>query len=135
MNNSKKIVESDTNNHDKKFRFNRLIPQNRGQWMGAAMTLIIGVLVASSAVLWVQLNDAQNSLHKINSELNEISPNLIAQISIAESKASNAISLASDAQSEAEDAQWSVDGAIDCVNEYMKTVGDSGGGRYTYYLC
>ena len=96
--------------------------------MGAAMTLIIGVLAASSAVLWVQLNDAQNSLHKINSELNEISPNLIAQISIAESKAS-------DAQSEAEDAQWSVDGAIDCVNEYMKTVGDSGGGRYTYYLC
>jgi hypothetical protein len=28
-----------------------------------------------------------------------------------------------------------IDALISCVNEYMETVGDAGGGRYYYYLC
>jgi len=29
----------------------------------------------------------------------------------------------------------SIDDLAECVNAYMQTVGDSGGGRYTYYFC
>ena len=64
------------------------------------------------------------------------------RVSAAENAASGA---ATDAQRAAgmaqyaEDYAFSVDsrlgGVVECINTYMKTVGDSGGGYYRYYFC
>lgn len=42
---------------------------------------------------------------------------------------------AQDARRQADDAYSRADSIAECVNTYMKTVGDSGGGYYRYYFC
>lgn len=64
------------------------------------------------------------------------------RVSAAESAANEAASEAQRAAGiaqYAEDYAFSVDGrlggVVECINTYMKTVGDSGGGYYRYYFC
>lgn|GEM_PF-2430225 len=96
---------------------------------------VIGVLAISSVLLWVQLNDTKHSVNILKTKLENVGPNLNSRLDSLESDLSDVESSVSDSESTSTDAQDSVDSLIDCVNDYMKTVGDAGGGRYTYYFC
>lgn len=60
---------------------------------------------------------------------------LADRIAQVEMEASSARSAAEVANQRADDAQFRAEDIVRCVNRYMKTVGDAGGGRYTYYFC
>jgi len=64
------------------------------------------------------------------------------RLSQAESRANSALGRADEAATNARFAQdyaaavdFRVDDVVACVNRYMKTVGDSGGGYYQYFFC
>lgn len=56
-------------------------------------------------------------------------------VSPGESNAMTALATASDAYQLASGVDFRLDQVVNCINEYMKTVGDSGGGRYQYFFC
>jgi hypothetical protein len=51
------------------------------------------------------------------------------------SRADEAASSASFAEEYAYSVDFRLDTVVECVNKYMKTVGDSGGGYYQYFFC
>lgn len=126
---------------------------------GLSLTLaLIGVGVgvsaqARSAELQEQVNrlEAQQAEvggtlaaldQRTGTSLAEYLEGLDARLSKAESTASGAASRADAAAGRAgfaEDYAYSVDfrleEVIECINRYMKTVGDSGGGPYQYFFC
>ena len=79
---------------------------------------------------------------RTGTSLAEYLEGLDARLSTAEATASSASSRADEAASRAGFAEeyassvdFRLDEVVDCVNRYMKTVGDSGGGYYQYFFC
>lgn len=127
----------------------------------AALALLIGVVGigvgVSASARNIQLQEQVDALRAQQAEVDgalaaldertgtslaEYLEGLDARLSDAEAVASGAGSRADSAMTRAgyaEDYAFSVnsrlDAVVECVNEYMKTVGDSGGGYYRYYFC
>lgn len=113
-------------------------------------TSVFGLVAALSATARVVELEAQ--IAELSGEQTAISsnfgslPNAIADL---DNRIDQAVDLATtaqlgavaageeaqDARRQAEDAYFRADSIAECVNTYMKTVGDSGGGYYRYYFC
>lgn len=128
---------------------------------GAGLSLILGLIGIGVGVSAQARNvQLQQELDQLEAQQDAVDSTLAAldqrtgtslaeyldgldfRLSRAESMASGAASRAEAAASRAgfaEDYAFSVDSrleeVVDCINRYMKTVGDSGGGYYQYFFC
>ena len=114
------------------------------------VTSVVGLVAALSAT--ARVGELEAKVAKLSGEQAVISsdfgslPAAIADLdsrvdravelaTTAQFGAAGAIEEAQDARRQADDAHFRADSVAECVNTYMKTVGDSGGGYYRYYFC
>lgn len=118
-----------------------------------AAVVLAGVSWNQARQLETQLAATQDELAEVNADQRNLASTVSAvagdvgdlQAATGESLASHLAGLdraVAQAQSDAQDAQFAsqslaarTEALVECVNEYMKTVGDSGGGYYRYYFC
>jgi hypothetical protein len=84
------------------------------------------------------VDDAHSSVVDLQTQLGDIADPSGGMGDLA-SRLDSLESDLSSATASIDDLTFGVDGIVthftECINDYMKTVGDAGGGRYTYYLC
>lgn len=118
-----------------------------------AAVVLAGVAWNQARQLETQLAATQDELADVTAEQRDLSSTVSAvagdvgdlQAATGESLSSYLAGLdraVAQAQSDAQDAQFAsqslaarTEALVECVNDYMKTVGDSGGGYYRYYFC
>jgi len=118
-----------------------------------AAVVLAGMTWNQARQLETQLAATQDQLADVTAEQRDLSSTVSAvagdvgdlQAATGESLSSYLAGLdraVAQAQSDAQDAQFTsrslaarTDSFVDCVNTYMKTVADSGGGRYWFNFC
>jgi uncharacterized protein YlxW (UPF0749 family) len=97
-------------------------------WTSIIVCILILGLIASNVFLWQKISSQQSSITSINKELSNQSPDLSSEVTSLQSKYNDLEGSVSDANSQIQDV-------IDCVNAYMKVVGNSAGEAYQYRFC
>lgn len=87
---------------------------------------------AQQASLDAKLSDLTGQVGELEAATGE---SLSTYLSGLSRDVSSAEAAAQDAYFLAEEVSRRTDRFVECVNTYMKTVGDSGGGYYRYYFC